>query len=191
MAKRILLAGVLGGVALFIWGGLSHTVLGLGEHGVQYLAQPPVVDAMKAGIPQSGFYFFPQMNGSGNLPPEQANGPWGILIYHSTGASTMMTRQLVNEFVLNVVQALMAAFLLSLAPGLSGYVSRVGFVVLAGLISAAGMSVEFWNWYGFPANYTLASIVDKFIGFVIVGMIAAAFVKPAAGAVRAMPAKAA
>jgi hypothetical protein len=192
MAKRIWLAGILGGVALFVWGGLSHTVLGLGEHGVQYLSQPqPVVDALRASILQSGLYYFPQADGSGKLRPEQENGPWGIVVFHPNGASTMMSRQLVNECILNIVQALMAAFLLSLAPGLTGYLSRAGFVVLAGLIAGMGMSVEYWNWYGFPANYTAATIADKFIGFAIVGLVAAAFVKPAPAGIRSVPAKAA
>jgi len=192
MAKRILLAGILGGLGLFVWGGLSHTVLGLGEHGVQYLAEPqPVVDALRVSIPQSGLYYFPQMDSSGKLRPEQANGPWGILIYHPSGASTMMTRQLVNECILNIVQALIAAFLLSLAPGLTGYLSRAGFVILLGLLAGAGLSIEYWNWYGFPADYTAATIADKVIGFVIVGLVAAAFVKPASAGIRAVPAKAA
>jgi len=192
MAKRILLAGILGGLGLFVWGGLSHTVLGLGEHGVQYLAEPqPLVDALRISIPQSGFYYFPQMDSSGKLRPEQANGPWGILIYHPSGASPMMTRQLVNECILNIVQALIAAFLLSLAPGLTGYPSRAGFVIVLGLLAGAGLSIEYWNWYGFPANYTAATIADKVIGFVIIGLVAAAFVKPAPAAIQAVPAKAA
>src|ERR1700730_16672968 len=130
MAKRIFLAGVLGGVALFLWGGLSHMVLGLGEIGVQPLTQQQLVlDGMKATIQQSGFYYFPQVDSSGNPRPDQANGPYGILIYHPRGASAIMTRQLVNECILNIVQALIAAFLLSLALGrLTGYLGRVGFV---------------------------------------------------------------
>lgn len=193
MAKRILLAGVLGGVALFLWGGLSHMVLGLGEMGVQALPQQqPTVDAMKASVAKAGLYYFPQGDGKGNLSPAETNGPWGILIYHPTGASFAMSRQLVNECILNIVQALIAAFLLSLATGLGGYVSCVGFVAALGLLAAVGINVEYWNWYGFPANYTTATIADKFIGFLIVGLVAAALVKPAAARIQAVaPAKAA
>jgi hypothetical protein len=192
MAKRILIAGLLAGLALFFWGGMSHMVLGLGSIGIQYLPQqPPVLQALQASVPQPGFYFFPQADASGKLPAEQANGPYGILIYHPTGASPMMTGQLVNECILNIVQALLAAFLLSLAPGLSGYVARVGFVALVGLLTGMATNIEYWNWYGFPANYTGAIIADKVIGFLIVGLVVAAFVKPAAARLEAVPAKAA
>jgi hypothetical protein len=181
MTKRILLAGLLGGVALFAWGALSHTVLPLGEVGIQFLPQEQVVmDALKASTPQAGFYFFPRLDASNNLPPEKAGGPHGLVIYHPTGASMMMTGQLINEFILNVVQALIAAFLLSLATGVTGYASRVGVVVLLGILTSAATNVEYWNWYGFPANYTVANIVGDTIGFLVVGLIAAAVLKPPA-----------
>jgi hypothetical protein len=102
-----------------------------------------------------------------------------------------MGPQLTVEFILNIVQALIAAFLLSLAPGLTGYLSRVGFVILAGLLAGAAMSIEYWNWYGFPANYTLGMIADRFIGFLVVGLIAAAFVKPQSARIQLVSAKAA
>src|SRR5271169_2185819 len=120
MAKRILSAGILGGIALFLWGGLSHQVLGLGDHGVQPLAAPEATAAIKASVPTGGFYYFPQADSAGHLRPEDANGPWGLLIYHSTGASSSMTRQLVNECIINIGQGLLVAFLLSLATGLKG-----------------------------------------------------------------------
>jgi len=192
MAKRILLAGILGGIALFFWGGLSHMVLGLGGAGIQNLPQQqPVMDAMKAAIPQAGFYFFPHVDAAGKIPAEQANGPHGILIYHPTGATTMMTGQLVNECILNIVQALMAAFLLSLIPGLGGYASRVGFVLLIGLLAGITTNIEYWNWYGFPATYTAGIVADKLIGFLVVGLVVAALVKPAPAGISAVPARAA
>jgi len=178
MAKKYALAGILGGFALFLWGGLSHMVLGLGEHGVQSLSQPQAISAMKAAVPKDGLYYFP-VNASGKLAPEQEGGPWGILVYHGSGASMAMSRQLLKECILNIVQALLAAFLLSLVPGISGFVSRVGFVVLAGLLGAASFSIEYWNWYGYPASYTGALIIDRVIGFAILGAVVAAFVKPA------------
>ena len=192
MGKRILLAGLLGGVALFFWGFLSHVVLRLGDVGIQSLPQDhAVIESLNAAIPASGFYFFPPVNASGQMAPDQANGPHGILIYHPSGASTMMTRQLINEFILNVIQALVAAYLVSLATGLTKYSSRVGLVLVLGVLSSIATNVEYWNWYGFPGNYTIAIMADKIIGFLAVGLIVAALVKPSGAATRVAVAKAA
>ncbi|HEY1265256.1 MAG TPA: hypothetical protein VGF06_17130 [Terriglobales bacterium] len=190
MAKRVVLAGILGGVALFVWGGLSHMALGLGSVGVQNI-QRPVYDAMKATISQPGFYFFPESDMRGTIKDEYKGGPIGILIFKPTGAGASMGSQLVNEVILNIVQALLAAFLLSLAVTLAHYPKRVGFVFVLGVLSAIATNIEYWNWYGFPASYTWASIVDKLIGFMIVGLVVAAIVKPPAKSMEVVPARAA
>jgi hypothetical protein len=192
MSKKILLAGVLAGIALFIWGSLSHTVLKLGDVGVHYLPQQaPVVDTMKAAIPHSGFYIFPQADNAGKLAASDENGPWGVLVYRSAGASMAMGRQLSQEFVLNIVQGLLVAYLLSLVPGLAGYTRRVGYVVVLGVLVALATNVEYWIWYGFPRNYTVGAMTDKFIGMIIVGLVVAAVVKPTLARVETMQAKAA
>ena len=178
MAKRILLAGVLGGLALFLWGGLAHTVFGLGTVGIQNLPQQqPVMDALKASVSQSGFYFFPQPDAAMKLPPDKIGGPYGIMIYQAAGAGGAMTGQLIREFILNIVLALLAACLLALAPGVRSYASRVGFVALLGLIVSLMINVEYWNWFGFPLSYTIANMAVVFVGFLIIGLIAAALVK--------------
>jgi len=192
MTKRILLAGVLGGLALFVWGALSHMVLGLGSVGMAYLPQQQLVmQAMHASGSQPGFYMFPRGDAKGNLPAEQVGGPWGLIIYHPTGASAMRPGQLLNECILNIVLALLAAYLLSLASGLSGYRARVGFVVVLGTIVALMTHVQYWNWYGFPTSYTGANILQNILGFLIVGLVAGAFVKPSVARVMTMPARAA
>jgi hypothetical protein len=181
MTKRILLAGIAGGLALFLWGGFSHMVLRLGEVGVRPLPEPKAaVDALRSSVPRAGFYFFPPVDSAGKMSAEDMGGPNGILIYHPSGASPAMGRALATECILNIVQALIAAVLLSLVSGLPGYLARAGFVVLAGLLGGAALAIEHWNWYGFPTDYTLGFIADRLVGFFLVGLIVAAFVKPVA-----------
>ena len=192
MAKRILLAAVLGGFVLFLWGGMAHMVLSLGQVGIQNLPQQQaVMDTLKATVPQSGFYFFPQVDAAGKVAPEKAGGPYGIMIYHASGAGGAMTGQLVNECILNIVMAGFAAFLLSLATVLTGYAARVGFVTLLGLVVGLMTNVQYWNWYGFPLSYTVVGVVDDIIGFLLVGLIAAALVKSSKQRIMVVPAKAA
>ena len=99
----------------------------------------------------------------------------------------MRPGQLINECILNIVVALFAAFLLSLATGLNSYPKRVGFVTLVGLTVAIMTNLEYLNWYEFPVNYTLANILEVVIGFLIVGLIAGAIVKPIETRILTMP----
>jgi len=192
MAKKILLGGILGGLALFCWGGFSHMVLRLGEAGLRNMPRP-VYDSMKTSTTQPGIYFFPESDmSSGAMKDEFKGGPVGILLYKPTGAGAPITGQLINEAILNIIQGLVAAFLLSLTTRLVRFPQRVGFVFGLGVLSAIATNIEYWIWYSFPANFTTAAVVDKLIGFMVVGLIVAAFVKPpVTGSMQVVSAKAA
>ena len=58
---------------------------------------------------------------------------------------------------------------------------RGGFVVILGALAAVTTSVRYWNWYEFPGNYVAGYIVTQVIGFTLMGLVAAAFVKSAPG----------
>jgi len=61
MAKRILLAGILGGIAMFAWSFIAHMVVPLGMTGVSEIPnEGAVLSAMHASMgPRSGLYLFP------------------------------------------------------------------------------------------------------------------------------------
>lgn len=186
MAKRIVIAGILGGVVIFLWGYLAHTVLGLGEVGIKELSnEQAVIGALHASASGPGFYFFPGVGMTTGASPEQikaamkkaAGGPYGIVIWHPSGAEYITPRRLGVQFGLNVVQALLSAILLAWAGGIMGYASRVGFVFIAGVLAALSTNVEYWNWYSFPSNYTLGYMVTQISGFLLAGLVVAGFVK--------------
>jgi hypothetical protein len=193
MAKRVILAGLLGGLVIFIWGSLSHVVLGIGEIGVKGMPnEDAVLSALHTGIPEAGFYFFPSMGLSPNASREQraaampeiekriVSGPSGILEFHPSNGVTFSPRRLGTEFALNVIQALLAAILLSWAPGLASYMSRLVFVAVVGLTASLSTNVQYWNWYGFPSDYTGAYIANQIVAFVLGGLVIAAIVKAGA-----------
>jgi hypothetical protein len=187
MNRRILLAGLVGGIALFCWGSLSHIVLGLPEVGIEEIPQfqeEGVKATLRAALPRAGFYFFPGMGVAPGASPTEKQaaskayeqkyrqGPNGILIFHPEGSEVMTPKQLAIQLALTIVEALLAAWLLSLTT-LTSFSSRVGFVVVLGILMALATNVEYWNWYGFPANYTAAYMLDKVIGFFVVGLVVA------------------
>jgi hypothetical protein len=192
MAKRIWLAGLLGGIALFMWGSFSHLVLGLGNVGIQEIPagrEESVQAILREALPQGGFYAFPGMGISKTATAEEKaaatrlfqqkyrQGPYGLLIFHPEGAEVLTPGQLGIQLGLTILEALIAAWLLSLATGLHSFGARAGFIFVLGVLMALSTNIEYWNWYGFPASYTAAYMLDKVVGFLIVGLVVAALVK--------------
>src|SRR6266511_2280281 len=109
---KILLAGILGGIAMFIWTSIAHLVLPLGEAGIGEIPnESAVLSAMQSNIgDQTGLYIFPGM-GVGKNPTRQekseamkhmdekiAANPSGILMYHAPGCPFTFGKALGIEF---------------------------------------------------------------------------------------------
>src|SRR5437016_3719676 len=191
MAKRVLLAGIVGGIVLFLWGGLYHDALPAGFIGIKEIPQEQaVVNAVKTNVPEPGLYLFPGSGLPADAPFSQKKAAMqqvmqkpalarGIIIYQGTGSSAITPRQLVTECATNVLQALIVAFLLA-QTGLRRYSSRLGFVFTLGILAAITTNISYWNWYGFPTNFTLNAMFFLLAGYFIVGAITAAIVKSSA-----------
>ena len=193
MTKRILLAGILGGIAMFVWASLAHMVLPLGHTGVREIPnEPSVLSAMHSSLGETaGLYIFPGMELGANASREQqhaamehygeklAANPSGLLVYHPPGAKALTTGQLVTEFLTEVVEALIVVFLLA-QTRLTSFGSRVGFVTLAGVLAAVTTNIPYWNWYGFPGSYTAAYMTIEIVGYLAAGIVAALIMKSGA-----------
>ena len=96
---RILAAGILGGVVMFVWTSIAHMALELGEAGIGEIPnEPDVLNAMQSNIGQkTGLYIFPGMGVGKNASKKEKNeamkhmsekiaaNPSGILMYHAPG----------------------------------------------------------------------------------------------------------
>ncbi|MCU1232357.1 MAG: hypothetical protein JWP63_324 [Candidatus Solibacter sp.] len=85
---------------------------------------------------------------------------------------------LATQCVLDVLAALIAAFLLSKA-AVHGYWTRVMFVGLLGLLPSLQVDLPQWNWYGFPTTFAAAQVVVHFGGFLLAGLVIAKIVREA------------
>lgn len=199
MGKR-LLAGVLGGLAFFFWSFVAHDVLPLGKAGIKEVPnEQAVLTAMKANMPEDGLYALPGLGLPENATRAQQaaamearmhkveTGPSGLLVYHPA-MNLSFGKALVVELGTNIVQVLLAVVLLG-QTSLVSFAARWRFITLAGIIAAISTNISYWNWYGFPGNYTLAYVCTVAMGFVFAGLVAAAIVKP--GTVTATTARAA
>ena len=185
MTKRILLAGILGGVAMFIWTSIAHMALPLGEAGIREIPnEQSVTAAMQSSIgDQSGLYFFPGP-GLGPNPSREAKhqamkqmeeklktNPTGILVYHPPGTPFVFARSLCIEFATELLESILVVFLLA-QTSIATFAGRFGFVFVAGILAALATNVSYWNWYGFPTVYIAGYMTIQIIGFICVGLVA-------------------
>lgn len=184
--KKILLAGILGGLVAFVCSSAIH-MSPLGSMGLSVLndKEETVLTALKSNIQNDGLYFFPGMDMSKSMTTEEQNawnakykaGPVGLLLYHPSGGDAMSPKQLGAEFLTTLICGLIAAFILASTVGsLSARAMLVGFI---GLFAWVAISVSQWNWYGFPFKFILVDGLDQVIGWIAAGFVMAKIVKPA------------
>ncbi|HEV2047341.1 MAG TPA: hypothetical protein VGQ95_12190 [Chthoniobacterales bacterium] len=190
---KILLAGILGGIVMFIWTSIAHMFLPLGHAGISEIPnEQTVLAAMQSSIgEQSGFYFFPGP-GLGPNPTRQerseamkhvqeklATNPSGLLVYHPSGTPFAFGKSLGTEFATELIEAILAVFLLAQTL-IGSFAGRVGFVFVTGILAAIATNVSYWNWYGFPCVYTASYMSIQIIGFLCVGIVAGLMLRKSA-----------
>jgi hypothetical protein len=187
MAKKILLAGLVGGIVVFLVSAFFHMATSLAEYGIKTLPNENVALAvMRSSIPESGLYIFPGA-GMSSRPSaaEQAAylqkykaGPTGILVFSRGGADFQFGKRLFIQFLLGLAGSLLLAWVLGITAGATTYGSRVLIALLASLFAAFVYAMPYWNWYNFPLDYTLAYVATWCASWIAAGLAMAAIVKP-------------
>jgi len=189
MTTRAFAAAILGGITMFIWSFLAHDLLPLGETGMrEFKNEAAMLDALKTNLGDAhGLYHFPGHKAGPNATRQEksdamkramekaASGPSGVLLYHSTREFSF-GKLLGIEFATELLEAMLVVFLLT-QTGIESFSGRIGFVFVAGILAAITTNIPYWNWYGFPSNYTAAYMSIEIIGFLCVGLVAALLLK--------------
>ena len=184
---RILLAGLLGAVAMFAWTAIAHMALPLGEAGVENTTNDEsLLSELKSTVKnKDGLCIYPTMG----LPPDATHAqqsaamekypekleknPSGFFIFHPAGSRPMnMGKFLTIEFVTELCEALIVVWLLA-QTRLVSFGGRLAFVTVAGMMAAIATNISYWNWWGFPMVYTASYIFIQVVGYFLVGIVAA------------------
>ncbi len=174
--KKVIIATLLGGLTLFIWGGFSHLVLFIGTGFKPLPNEDKVMEVLKTNINEQGLYFFPGKDFKNSTKAQDAvfenkfrNGPVGMLIYRPIGGNPFAVSKLINQFLSNLLSVLIVVITVSSI--YAGYWKRVIIVSLLGLLTCTAVSSIYWNWYEFPTSFFVAQILDMFIGFFLAGLV--------------------
>jgi len=172
---RILIAGLLGGLAMYAWSALAHGATSLGTIGVSTLPNESVtVDNLASSIgDQGGLFLFPMAM---NANTSAATAPGGLLVYNPKTPMTSgpQPSNLIVELVTELTETILAAWLLAQTV-LAGFVQRAGFIMVVGVIGTLVTNVPYWNWYAFPLTYTLGQMLVQLVGWLAAGVAIAAY----------------
>lgn len=175
---RILIAGVIGGVVFFIWGAVAHMALPIGTMGMTFAApHATVLGAMKQDFRGEGVYVLPSLpadkmsdaEAGKAFAPTATGNPYAFVVYQPEGRDPSdMGGNLGKQFVSDTLSALIVAWVLAL--GAFGFGQRVAIATALGLFSWLTVSVPWWNWYRFPTAFTVGSLLEQVVGWLLAGI---------------------
>ena len=182
---RVIIAAVVGGVLLFLWGFVAHMLLPFSEKAMKPIPnEAAVIEAVRGNVTENGVYFIPYLNYMKASAEEQkayadkiANGPSGLLVLRTGGVSMDMKRELPLEFISNFLAALVAALAVA-GFGPRSYGGRVGTIFAFGVVAWLSISVSQWTWYGFSTDFLIGDLVEQWGGWLLAGLGMAAVLKP-------------
>jgi hypothetical protein len=179
---RILVAAILGGIVMFLWGGLAHMALGLGNQGIHQPAdEDTVLSSLHEGLgAEPGVYLLPSFDP--NKWSDQAAkaayaqkavvSPYALVVYLPQGDDmTQMGRQLSRQWASDTLASLALAFVMGLAA--FGFARRMLIAAIAPIFAWLSVLVPYWNWYRFPGSFTWAALVEQLIGWLLAGAVMA------------------
>jgi hypothetical protein len=179
---RVLVAALMGGVVMFLWGAIAHMALGLGNPGIHQPANEDVVlSTLHEGLGnQPGVYILPSIDPAkmGDKPTIAAYSakakasPYAWVVYMPQGDDLSdMSQQLPRQWASDTLASLALAFVMGLAA--FSFVKRLGIAMAAALFAWLSTLVPYWNWYRFPTELTLAALVEQVVGWLLAGAVMA------------------
>lgn len=177
---RVILAAILGGIAMFAWGSVTHMVLKVGATAFNQIPNEAAVAAtLKENIPADGMYFVPGLDMTRQPTDEEMtaftekhrSGPTALIIYHQMGGEVMTPTQLGKQFGICVLASLLGAVILAFAS--VGFVRGVIISCLIGVAAWVSISLPHLNWYKFPTSFICSELVDQAGGWLLAGLVMA------------------
>jgi hypothetical protein len=177
---RILLAGLLGGLAMMAAAFVLHRPPLDGAGWANLPDEPPVQAALSGTIGRaSGLYVYPALPGlPGGHGAPAPGGPSGLILYLAAGDEVDPARSMAEELVKTILIATAAAALLTQTSATRGYPFGVGFVAAIGAMVAVSTHFSNHAWFGFPISFTAGRIALDFGPWLVGSLVIAAVARP-------------
>lgn len=176
---RTLLAAIVGGLIVFVWGYVSHAQLNLAESTIKPVPKEEAVhNLLKDTIKEPGIYGIPYCSPAVEKDPAQ-KAEWekkyqagnAILIRGHDNEQSMSPQTLMYQGAVCVIGAFILALFLGSGTSAAGAVTRIFTGAALGAFAWVSQDAPNYIWYRFPWDYEQAVLINA-----VVGWAAAAFV---------------
>jgi hypothetical protein len=179
MLKKVIVAGLLGGVVLIVWTFVVNGLLRF-EAGInmkQIPAERQVYEMLKEHITEPGRYVCnPELTSEGRFPNEE---PVFSVLYGGMGHESAGEHMLVG-LVVFLLSPIIAAWMLSQTSArvMSGYCRKVLFFVAIGFLFAIFGDLTSFGIGGYPAKDVVLLAANDIVVWTLVGLVVAWRIKP-------------
>lgn len=182
--KKVILASLIGGFVVFMWNSISWTVLPFHAATLETIPEQSLNhESMLKSMPEAGIYHYPGYPADSSqvaLDAVNAKSEAGplitLMVYKPSGIEEISMQRLSIFFLITVLSAGLAAFLLSKV-SIKNYLQRVMFVTLLGVFVSLTYLID-WYWFNFPANFIMLTIIDAVVAWFLAGLVIAKLITP-------------
>lgn len=178
MKSRALLGGIVAGIAFFLWGFLYWAASPLSKSIIPTApGGEAVITALQSAGATSGAYIAPSREAMEK--PENQDKPYISILIFRTGHGVSMPVAIGRGLGISILLGLLlAGFSSCMAPRGRGFIGKMMFCVMMGLIFALAGPLVDWNWFSWPSSLLIFRVIDVVGGFLVMGLVIAAIVRP-------------
>lgn len=190
MMKSLALGAVLGGLVAFIWSAASWMVMPWHNSTMNSFAnEDAVAQVLLENAPKGGMYWLPGLPpGYDSMSAEQKKAAdaamqektktspffYGVVRRQS---QENMARNMTYGLLFDILAALLISMLVLKTSGMS-YAGRVMFIVTVALAVGVIAVLPNWVWWHFSTRWTLVTMADIVIGWLLAGLVIAKVAAP-------------
>ncbi len=180
---KIIIAGIVGGILIFVWSFVSHMVLPVGHWGVQSFpvaGNEALQAVINSNIQRDGLYFYPGTENMDTLMTDPAAmaayeqkyqaGPSGLVIVVPKGEASFSVNKLLREFGTDMAAAILGALIIFWGVDRSSLFRTFGMSIALGLMAWFLISASYNIWYRFPRDMIIGEAITEIAGFAIAGI---------------------
>ena len=177
---RNILAVLAGGILAFAWSSLSWMVIPWHQPTMNVFEDEEAVGAaIKQAAPEAGIYTYPGWTDDQEaMEAKHAEGPYVFASIVPSGVGNEMMSMMGKGLLISVVGAGFLLVLMRMVAPEANWKARLTVGIVAAVFVSLVPALLNWNWWHYPAGFTIVAIVDGVIAWSLAALMVALIILP-------------